>query len=328
MRQVFPRRGQGNSFFAPVPCHAFGVANASREKPGKNERGQGNIIVFPIFILLILGAWLLAMTTLLDASQKTSTALNELNERRKEIVDATLDYTSLPSLTVFSGSVKNTGVMGITNLKLYHLQNSTISQRTVTSELVTDQEASFNVSTLSYGDILLAVSDQDFWGKTLIPVQKLNNAGLNRIVSGATILVDQQAGAPSQAYHSLGSPNAQLLNASKARGDNDTYSVNQNAQVEFEWNFGSSCYEIGTQVQIYGNVTGGSAVTLTLSPHDGQNYVDAYDCVFQPGYSNCVSPNLSGDLKADANNIFKMRMKNTGGSFVYDYVLLDLRCVA
>ena len=290
------------------------------------NRGQSNIILFPVFMLLLLGAWAFTMNSILTTSTEMHAASLALAERQKKAGDAGLGLTDLPSPIDENSTIVNTGASELSNLKVY-LISGNVTEYSVSDRLYVLQEEPVAVAGASSGDHLLVFSDEDAWHTAILPQEQRADAGWDRLAGSVSLLIDTMTQPPTSTYHALGSENEGLFNATQQRLDGDEYEVGKNGQCEFVWNLTEPCYNIGSQIQIYGNNTGAQSVVLEILPYDGQNYAWAYDCTFANGYSSCVTPNLSGKLAPDDDGLFRVRMTPTVNSFYFDYMLIDLRCV-
>ncbi|MCD6522229.1 MAG: hypothetical protein J7K68_00625 [Candidatus Diapherotrites archaeon] len=291
------------------------------------RKGQSNIIIFPILIMIIVAAWFLSTTSIFTLTTESHAAFVEMSERQKAFMDASIEHDQLPTPVSNEGIVENTGLVALTDVIAYHISNQ-INKTTLSPIFFQGDTLDYFLDNPEYGDILIVKSRESFWGTTIVPRVRYANAAL-RIGTFAgenQAVIETASSVPTSTYYLVGNLNQDLENALEEANDSIYYTLAKNKQAELWWDVGDECLALAIQLQLNALNNGTSTRTVDIQPWNGNDFTTVYECTYPVGYTECYTPDLSGDMVQDGT-IFKIRIMTSGTDVWFDYARLRAKCV-
>jgi hypothetical protein len=286
-------------------------------------------VLFPVIMILLIGVWVLSFTSLVRTSDELQGAMQDAGTRYKEMSDADIAVTQMPSPTDSAGITENSGMNTLTDLRLYKMSGSAIAPMSIASTLSQKMDANFSLGTVSYGDYMLFVSDQDFWGVEVMPIEQREDAVLNNIVEGSQVSMSQIFATPRKAEEPFGTVNATFKSDIEAVDDNSSTWVDRHNSQGFEWYVGSCKHSPSAQVTIWAKKSDSKSFILDLQAWNGAGYFSVYTCTFaSTSFTQCLTDNLADSMK-ESGGLMKLKTVPSvnDGDGTYDYVLLDVICI-
>lgn len=279
-------------------------------------------------MILILSVWVLSFNHITQTSDELHEALLDVNSRNKEMTDAHISADAMPSPIDANGAISNAGMATLTNLKLYTLSGS-IVENNISSNLGMDMVAEYSLGSVEYGDQMLLVSDQDFWGLEVVPIEAREDAVLNNIVEGSQVSMAQIFQTPYNALFPLGSNNATLKEDVAVQNDNRTVVMSKQDDHEYEWYVGSCSHSPSSQLVIWARQVGDKVPKAIIQAWDGLQFNDAYTCEWASNSSvPCQTENLADELSEDDGWMRIRIIPDRATDYAeYDYVILDVICI-
>lgn len=292
------------------------------------RKGQSNIIVFPILIMIIVAAWFLATSSIFNLTTESHAAFVEMGERQKAFMDSAIEHDELPSPISDVGRMSNKGLVALTGVEAYHLSTG-VSQSSISPIFFQGDTIEYSLENPQYGDVIVIKSGESFWGTTIVPKVRYANAAL-RIGTFAgenQAVIETFSDPASTSYYTIGTVNNALRDALAESEDGVYFIFQSNKEGELAFDPGNKCLALAIQMQVNGLNNGTSDATLGISPWDGNAFTLAYTCKYPQGsYTECYTPDLSGNMVQDGTK-FKIRLKSGGQNVYLDYGRLRAKCI-